>query len=68
MKSKRATISISKLARYASDPESVFEGVNEGAARYGSRAHASIGKGPSVALFIIVAIAIVIAARKAGLL
>ncbi|HEJ4408053.1 TPA: hypothetical protein SL557_000336 [Pseudomonas aeruginosa] len=68
MKSKRATISISKLARYASDPESVFEKVNEGAVRYGNRAHASIGKGPSLVLFIIVAIVILIAARKVGLL
>ncbi|MFO6994483.1 hypothetical protein P3D53_09580 [Pseudomonas aeruginosa] len=68
MKSKRATISISKLARYASAPESVFEKVNEGALRYGRRAHASIGKGPSAALFIIIAFVILIAARKAGFL
>ncbi|HCA5886641.1 TPA: hypothetical protein MXS07_006290 [Pseudomonas aeruginosa] len=68
MKSKRATISISKLARYASDPESVFEKVNESAVKYGNRAHASIGKGPSLALFILAAIVILIAAHKVGLL
>lgn len=68
MKAKRATISISKLARYASSPESIFEKVDAGATRYGNRAHASIGRGPSVAMFICIAILLLVAARMVGVI
>jgi hypothetical protein len=67
MKPKAASISISKLARYASCPESVFEKTNAGAVKYGNRAHDSIGKGPSLAKFIIIAVVLLIAAKMTGI-
>ncbi len=68
MKTKRATISISKLARYASNPESIFDKVNAGATRYGNRAHAAIGKGPSIAMFICLAALLLAAAKLLGVI
>jgi hypothetical protein len=55
------------LARYASDPKSITEKVNIAATKYGNRAHAAIGRGPSVAGFVIIGILIIIAAKMAGL-
>lgn len=66
MKTKQSAISISSLARYASDPKSIFDKVNAGSARYGNRAHDAIGKGPSLISFILIAIAIVVAAKLTG--
>lgn len=67
MSNQRSSISISKLARYASDPNSVFEKVDTAKTDYGSRAHAAIGKRPNIALFIIMAVLIVGAAKLMGL-
>lgn len=63
---KASSISISSLARYAADPKCVFDKVNAGAVRYGNRAHASIGKGPSLVSYVIIAALIVAAAKYMG--
>lgn len=67
MKARRSSISISKLARYASDPTSITEKVNVAATKYGNRAHNAIGKGPSVAAFVIVGLLLIAAAKYLGL-
>lgn len=41
---KPSSVSISKLARYASDPADIFKKVDQQAVRYGNRAHGRIGK------------------------
>jgi hypothetical protein len=41
--------------------------VDRAATKYGNRAHEAIGKGPSVILYIVIGIAILVAAKKAGL-
>ena len=46
MKKRSSSIAVSKLARYASDPNSVFDKVDAGAVKYGNRAHNAIGAGP----------------------
>ncbi|MPQ69315.1 hypothetical protein GC387_22165 [Pseudomonas sp. MWU12-2323] len=68
MSHKRSAISISKLARYASDPNSVVEKVDIAATKYGTKAHAAIGKGPSLITYICIGVAIFIAAKLAGLI
>ena len=68
MANKPANVSISSLARYASNPSSVFDKVNAKATRYGNRAHNAIGKGPSLIGYIVIAVVILIAAKMSGLL
>lgn len=63
MSRKASSIAVSKLARYASDPNSVFEKVDTEAVRYGNRAHNSIGAGPRAITFVVIAVALVAAAR-----
>lgn len=65
---KSSNISISKLARYAHKPSSVFDRVNLAATQYGTRAHNGLGKGPSVALLIISVIVATVAAALAGVI
>lgn len=59
---------MSKLARYASDPKSVFDQVDAGAVRYGNRAHNAIGAGPSAIKFAVIAAVLVAGALYLGLI
>jgi hypothetical protein len=67
MANKPASVSISTLARYASNPSSVFDKVNAKATRYGNRAHNAIGRGPSLIGYVVIAIIILVAAKMSGL-
>jgi hypothetical protein len=64
---KTRSISISSLARFAADPNSIFDKVNAGAANYGNRAHAAVGKGPSIVAYILIAVSLLAAAKYMGL-
>ena len=66
MKKRSSSIAVSKLARYASDPNSVFDKVDAGAVKYGNRAHNAIGAGPSAIKFAILAAALIAAAHYLG--
>lgn len=61
-----SSISISSLARFAAKPSCVLDKVNAGAVKYGNRAHSAIGKGPSLAAFLILAVAVIAAAKFLG--
>ena len=65
---KPSSVSISKLARYASDPTDIFKKVDQQAVRYGNRAHGRIGKGPSLILYVLIALALVALAAWKGLI
>lgn len=58
MSRKGTSIGASKLAMYAADPASVInpKKMNKAALKYGARAHAKIGKGPSAMLYITIAL------------
>lgn len=60
MTKKGTSIGVSKLAMYAADPAGVInpKKMNKAALKYGSRAHAKIGKGPSALLYLIVAVVV----------
>lgn len=60
---KTSSISISTLARFAAKPDSIFAKVNAGAVKYGNRAHAAIGRGPSLISYVIL-VALAVAAAK----
>lgn len=62
-----SSISISSLARFAAKPSSILDKVDAGAVKYGNRAHAAIGKGPSLAFYLILAVAVIAAAKYLGL-
>lgn len=66
MKKRSSSIAVSKLARYASDPNSVFDKVDAGAVKYGNRAHNAIGAGPSAIKFAFLAAALIAAAHYLG--
>jgi hypothetical protein len=55
---------------YAADPASVInpKKMNKAALRYGTRAHSKIGKGPSLVLYIIIALTVLFLAFKGGAL
>lgn len=59
MSTKSRTVAVSKLASYAENPKDFFTAKpNQAAIAYGNRAHARIGKGPSLALYVVVALAV----------
>ena len=60
MSKKGGSIGASKLAMYAADPAGVInpKKLNKAALKYGTRAHAKIGKGPSAVLYIILALVV----------
>lgn len=68
MSRKPSSIAISKLARYACDPNTVFDKVDAGAVRYGNRAHNAIGAGPSVIKFGALAAILFAVAKYLGLI
>lgn len=68
MKRSSSSIAVSKLARYACDPKSIFESVDAGAVSYGNRAHNALGAGPSVIKFALIAAALFAAAHYLGLI
>lgn len=56
MSTKSKSVAVSKLAYYAENPKGFFTAkANQDAIAYGNKAHARIGKGPSLALYVIVA-------------
>tara|TARA_R110002124_G_scaffold128157_19_gene288711 strand:- start:9636 stop:9842 length:207 start_codon:yes stop_codon:yes gene_type:complete len=66
-KSKGQSVAISKLARYASDPHTLFEKANLSKVRYGNKAHDRIGRKWltfELALFIIVLLAVLFSMRR----
>ncbi|PWC98961.1 hypothetical protein CX658_30725 [Pseudomonas amygdali pv. lachrymans] len=63
---KSNSISISTLARFAAQPSSVFAKVDAGAVKYGNRAHAAIGRGPSLIKYVLLAALVVAAAKYLG--
>jgi hypothetical protein len=65
---QRRSVSISNLARYASDPNSIFKKSNQEALRYGTKAHNAIGQGPSLVLFVVIALALIVFAFWKGLI
>lgn len=67
MNRKPSSIAISKLARYACDPKSVFDSVDAGAVKYGNRAHNAIGAGPSAIKFAVLAGVLLAVAAYLGL-
>jgi hypothetical protein len=69
MSKKGASIGASKLAMYAADPAGVInpKKLNKAALKYGTRAHAKIGKGPSAVLYIILALVVLYVAFSGGI-
>lgn len=58
---KQFSIAISKLARYAGDPNDIFKKVDQKKVRYGNRAHDSLGRGFDLGWLLIVAGGLVVA-------
>ena len=69
MSKKGTSIGASKLAMYAADPAGVInpKKLNKAALKYGTRAHAKIGKGPSAVLYIILALVVLYVAFSGGI-
>ncbi|KZN20745.1 MULTISPECIES: hypothetical protein [Pseudomonas] len=69
MSRKGTSIGASKLAMYAADPAGVInpKKMNKAALRYGTRAHAKIGKGPNALLYIIIAVVVLYLAFTGGI-
>jgi len=69
MTKKGSSIGASKLAMYAADPAGVInpKKMNKAALRYGTRAHAKIGKGPSALLYILIALVVLYFAFSGGI-
>lgn len=55
-KSRASSIAISKLARYANKPASLFEKLNHSKIRYGNKAHDRIGRNSLVPKIMFVAV------------
>ncbi len=59
MTGKSRNVAVSRLALYAENPKGFFTGKpNQEAIAYGNRAHGRIGKGPSLILYVVVAVAV----------
>lgn len=67
MAKKGRSVGISKLARYAADPNDIFKNVDRAKTQYGTRAHDAVGKrSPLVWLVIIIAVAVLAYIKLGG--